>query len=59
MHADGDSLAALAVISTIVQGVAIAAFPKSCRSKRWGFSFQRLFWASLQCVGEEDTRFPD
>lgn len=39
MHADSDSLAALAVISTILQGVAVAAFPQRLLEQEIGLFF--------------------
>lgn len=39
LHADSDSLAALAVISTILQGVAVAAFPQQLLERQMGLFF--------------------
>ncbi|MDD3193108.1 MAG: hypothetical protein PHE47_04550 [Oscillospiraceae bacterium] len=39
LHADSDSLAALAVISTIGQGVAVAAFPQKLQEQSLGLFF--------------------
>ena len=33
--------------------------PKAAGANAGAFLFSGCFWASLQCVGEEDTRFPD
>ena len=47
MRADGDSLAALAVISTIVQGVAVAAFPQKLQEQPLGLFFTAAVFGLL------------
>lgn len=55
MHADGDSLAALAVISTIVQGVAIAAFPQKLQEQTLGLFFSAAVFGLLCNVWGKKT----
>ena len=55
MHADGDSLAALAVISTIVQGVAVAAFPQKLQEQTLGLFFVAAVFGLLCNVWGKKT----
>lgn len=58
MHADGDSLAALAVISTIVQGVAIAAFPQKPQEQTLGLFFSAAVLGFFAMCGGRRHSFP-
>lgn len=64
MHADSDSLAALAVISTIIQGVAVAAFPQKLSEQNIGLFFVAAIfgllcnvWGKKQIVSRIEGNF--